>query len=98
MRKVELHPEVFSELEQSRAWYGKQVRGLGHEFLDEVDQAMAAIEHRPQSWPTYISGTHRFLLHRFPFGIIYHYDSESIHTLAVMHLHRRPGCWKRRIF
>jgi hypothetical protein len=98
MRKVELHPEVFSELEQSRAWYDEQARGLGQEFLDEVDQAMMAIEQRPQSWPNYIAGTHRFLLHRFPFGIIYRYDRESSHILAVMHLHRKPGYWKGRAF
>jgi toxin ParE1/3/4 len=49
-------------------------------------------------WPFIGPGVRRCLLHRFPFGIIYHIDEENNHLfiLAVMNLHRDPGYWTDR--
>ena len=41
--RIEIHPEVYNELEQSRSWYENQAKGLGIEFLDEVDRAINLI-------------------------------------------------------
>jgi hypothetical protein len=34
---------------------------------------------------------------RFPFGVVYEIESENISVIAIMHLRRRPGYWKRRV-
>jgi hypothetical protein len=41
--QIEIHPEVYKELEASKAWYEEQSRGLGDRFLNEIDLAMAVI-------------------------------------------------------
>lgn len=96
MRAVKLHSAVYTELEAARSWYEAQSAELGSEFLDEVDLAIEIIQQSPHTWPVYIKQTRRFLLHRFPYGIIYQYDEASIRIFAVAHLRRKPGYWKGR--
>ncbi len=65
MLRVDVHSEVYVELEQSRAWYENQAKGLGIEFLDEVDRAINLIRQFPNTWSLYCGGTRRLLLHGF---------------------------------
>lgn len=97
--KIKLHPEAFLELEAARDWYEKEADNLGVDFLDEVDLALKMIRENPKVWPVYygIQNVHRFLVHRFPFGIIYRYLDEIIEIVAVGHLYRKPGYWKNRL-
>ncbi len=95
--QVEIHPEVYKELEASKNWYEEQSRGLGNRFLDEVDHAIAVISEYPETWLAYVSGTRRFLLHRFPFAIVYLHNETKISVLALMHFKRKPGYWKKRV-
>jgi plasmid stabilization system protein ParE len=99
MRNVEVHPAVYVEMENARAWYESQRVNLGNDFLAEVDRAIESIRESPDLWPVYYgeSGVRRMLLHRFPFSIIYRAKGTVIQVVAVMHLRRRPGYWKKRI-
>lgn len=61
--------------------------------------AQAELNHAPTLWPLMDdSQARRCLIHRFPYGVIYALDEEEteILILAVMHLHREPGCWSER--
>jgi plasmid stabilization system protein ParE len=42
------------------------------------------------------SGIRRVLVTRFPYQIVYRYDSTEVVILAFAHLKRRPGFWKHR--
>ena len=97
MLQIEIHPEVYKELEASKAWYEGQSRGLGDRFLNEIDLAMAVISEYPETWPAYVSGTRRFLLHRFPFAIVYLHNETKITVVALMHFRHKPGYWKTRV-
>jgi hypothetical protein len=98
MHPIDVHPDVYEELEFARQWYADRSIVLGDEFLDEIDFAMQAIQKAPETWPTYkwVEGTRHFLVHRFPFCIYYRLSAEIIQVIAVGHLHRRPGYWKSR--
>jgi len=98
MISVRLHPDAFAELNAAFQWYEEKTPGLGREFLDEVDNALAVIRETPTTWPVFddSSGVRRFLLHRFPFGVLYHEQPSSIYVIAIMHLRRRPGYWRIR--
>jgi len=39
----------------------------------------------------------RFLVRRFPYGLLYRNEPTAIFIVAVMHLRRRPGYWKGRV-
>lgn len=83
MLKIDVHPDVYAELEDSRSWYEERARNLGNEFIDEVDRAIKAVQQAPMLWPWYDEqqGIRRFLIHRFPYAIIYktHFISHSNH-------------------
>lgn len=98
MLQIEIHPEVYNELEQAWSWYEDRARGLGIKFLDEVDRAINTIQQFPNTWPPYFEATRRFLLHRFPFAIVYRHKKNKIQVFALMHLRRKPGYWKERKF
>lgn len=97
MTRIEILSEAYKELESARQWYEERSRGLGGKFLDEVDWGMNAIRDFPDTWPLYIHGTRRVLLHRFPFAIVYLYDGEKVYVIALMHLRRKPGYWGNRV-
>lgn len=94
---LEFHPEALAELERAKAWYSTQRRGLGEAFFQEITTAISRIREAPNTWPEYQRGTRRFLVHRFPFAVIYGQRSTGLLVVAVMHLKRRPGYWKERL-
>lgn len=98
MRRIIIHPDADRELEQAQTWYEERVAGLGAKFFSEIESAALNIQSSPDTWPNYVKGTRRFLVHRFPFAIVYRHDDQLIQVIAVMHLKRRPGYWARRQF
>ena len=78
------------EFDDAYAWYNEQADGLGKEFLDESDRAVRRIVAFPLSCPEIEPGLRRCLLARFPYGLVYGLDGDTIVVVAVEHLHRRP--------
>ena len=39
----------------------------------------------------------RHFTDRFPYGVIYLVEPDHIRIVAVMHLHREPGYWRKRV-
>jgi len=99
MSKIEVHPDVYAELENSRSWYEERSRNLGIEFLDEIDRAIESVRQAATMWPWYdeYQGLRRFLVHRFPYALIYRITSSAIQIIAAMHLRRHPDYWKSRM-
>jgi plasmid stabilization system protein ParE len=99
MYSVDVHPDVYAELEHSRAWYEERADSLGTEFLREVDRAISTVRDAPTIWPFHNEdrGIRRYLVHRFPYGVIYRISNLTIQIVAVMHLRRHPDYWRRRI-
>ena len=97
--KVKAHPHVYDELAYYRSWYDSKARNLGTEYLNEVDYAIEKIIESPDTWPWYDKeiGARKFLVHRFPFGVIYRKKAGAIEILAVADLRRKPGYWKERL-
>ena len=94
---LEFHPDAFGELEQAKRWYDRQRQGLGEAFFQEISAAIAHIQESPYTWPEFRQGTRRFLIHRFPFAVIYSHSGNNVLVVAVMHLKRRPDYWRSRL-
>jgi plasmid stabilization system protein ParE len=97
MRKLEYHPDIHQELSDAYNWYELKSEGLGEDFLKELDHAFSLIQNTPRTWPVISGKFRRFLLKRFPYGVIYQIKEDCIFILAVMHLSRKPDYWKKRI-
>lgn len=77
-------------------FYEARSHGLGADFLDEVERSVETIASHPHTAPVLKGGIRRRLLKRFPFGILYAVEPDTVVVLAVMHLRRRPGYWESR--
>ncbi len=91
--KIRISRLAQKEIDDAVAWYEDQSPGLGIRFLDEFDRSVRRIVTYPQSCKEIEPGLRRCLLSRYPFGIIYGIDDETIVIVAVAHLHREPRYW-----
>ncbi|MFQ5707330.1 MAG: type II toxin-antitoxin system RelE/ParE family toxin [bacterium] len=96
MHRIEIHHEAEKEIRAASQYYEKRVRGLGDQFLREIEDGFAQIQEFPMAWPVYQGESRRYSLKRFPYGLVYRIESESIIILAVTHLHQKPGYWQSR--
>lgn len=96
MKPLRFHEEAEAELTEAARYYESQSLGLGTAFLLAVEVSTARIQANPQASPLVSREVHRKLLERFPYGVLYVIEPDRIRVLAVAHLKRRPGYWRRR--
>ena len=94
--------EAAAELEEATAWYDQQRPGLGDEFLEAVDEALAFIANWPRTGrpvpdvpPDLL--IRRAPVRRFPYHIVYLEMPGAIRILAFAHDRRSPGYWRTRV-
>ncbi len=92
-----LHPEAWLEIEAADDWYLQRSLDASAGFIAAVSDAFESISQAPQRWPKYLHGTRRFVLHRFPFSIVYLDAPGALSIVAVAHNKRKPGYWKQRV-
>lgn len=78
------------ELDDAVDWYNEQADNLRKELLDELDRAVSRSVAFPMSCPEIEPGLRRCLLARFPYGLVYSLEGDTIVVVAVAHLHREP--------
>jgi plasmid stabilization system protein ParE len=94
---VRFLPLARQELDDAFAWYEGQSSDLGIRFLDEIDRVLRRIIAFPGACTVIAPDIHRALVNRFPYGIIYGIDQETVVVLALAHLHREPRYWIDRL-
>jgi len=97
MLEIQYHADIYHELRDAYNWYESQSPGLGEDFLHELDRAFSLIQNMPKTWPIISVNLRRFLLKRFPYGVIYSVKKDCIFVVAVMHLSRKPDYWRKRL-
>ena len=85
------------EVDDAVLWYDSQSQDLGTQFLDDLDRTIRRIAAFPLSCTEIEPDLRRCLFTRFPYGIIYGIDSDTVIVVAVAHLHRKPRYWIDRI-
>jgi len=97
MKPTVFHPEATMEMVDAARFYEERVEGLGEDFLAEVVAAEQAVQTSPNLWPPFRLGSRRYLLHRFPYSMVYWDLPDHIWILAIAHASRRPLYWKSRV-
>lgn len=95
--KVEFLEAAQAELDETFNWYEAQQTGLGMQFLTEFDAAIRRLSGYPKSYALLTSDVRRCLIKRFPYGVLYGIDADTIVIVAVAHLHRKPNYWLERL-
>jgi hypothetical protein len=95
--KIEFHPEAYQEMLESARFYEERSQGLGADFLAAVEETTYRIQELPEAGAIERGGLRKRLVSGFPFSILYEPLQDNIFIVAVMHQHRRPGYWKKRL-
>src|SRR3954464_6434857 len=95
--RVIFHPEAQAEMIEQARYYENKSEGLGADFLDAVEDATRRIAQSPSAGPIEHVNIRKRLVSGFPFTILYKVQSDRIYIAAVMHQHRRPGYWLKRV-
>jgi plasmid stabilization system protein ParE len=93
--KLLVDPEALVEA-RNAAFYEDSQPGLGKAFLASVEVATEEIVRHPLMWRRIKGRFRRYLIPRFPYGLIYAIHENTIYVAAVMHLKRKPGYWIAR--
>ena len=64
--------------------------------LSEVRRAAGVLLAYPRFGHRFSKRLRRILVRRFPYGLVYRVEPDAIFIVAVAHLRRRPGYWRRR--
>ena len=67
--------------------------GIAFGTSTEFDAAIRRIVAYPKSYALLGSDIRRCLIKRFPYGVLYGIDTDTIVIVAVAHLHRKPNYW-----
>lgn len=70
--------EVLAEYIAAGQYYNGKVSGLGEAFADEIEAGIRAIVASPQTWGVVADDVRRFLIRRFPYGIYYTIENDTI--------------------
>jgi hypothetical protein len=83
------------ELFRAADQYDRKLAGLGDRFLNEVTTTLRFIKDYPKARPDAAGGIWLWPMRRFPYGVLYILEADTIIILAIGHLHRGPTYWRR---
>ena len=95
--EIIIRPEAEQDLTAVFDWYEDRRRGLGFDFLLQVDAALRLIARDPEMWAAGYRGTRKHLIKRFPYKIIYIIEKPKIIIIGVIHGRRSPMMIQKRI-
>ncbi|WP_367155173.1 type II toxin-antitoxin system RelE/ParE family toxin [Methylomonas sp. HYX-M1] len=92
---------VFTELARLELldaidYYELEFSGLGKRFQQEVKSAIKRIIQYPDAWPSERNGIRKYVMHKFPYKLIYSLEQDHILIIVVAHQHRKPDYWVDR--
>lgn len=78
------------DIELAFAWYERQRRGLGFEFLDCVEIAVRSIQDNSNMFRVYYSSYRGCVIRRFPFSIFYTIEDNEIVVHSIFDTRQDP--------
>jgi hypothetical protein len=101
-KSLRIDAEAEEEIAYALDRYEKEREGLGVAFWTELSLAIETLENPgPECGPVIglppELGVRRKLLSRFPYAIVFVEGDAFVRIISVMHGHRRPGYWRRRL-
>jgi hypothetical protein len=96
MTPITILHEAEIELWEAVQFYEGRCAGLGLDFEKEIKAAIELIRRSPDRWPLQPDGTRRYLIHRFPYFIVYLEDKGPVWVIAFAHCRRKPAYWSGR--
>src|ERR1700744_2315261 len=78
------------------SWYEDQRPGLGKDFELCLEAGLNKIKQYPLLFQKRYKNLHIYFIERFPYGIHYLIEGDTIKVFGVFHTSRNPARWKIR--
>lgn len=92
--KIKFFPSAQAELDAAFGYYEQQAEGLGPQFAEEIQQAIARILRFPNSWTKLSGHTRRCTCRRFPYSVVYQIRDNNLFIVSIMHMKKEPNSWR----
>ncbi|MDM8539484.1 type II toxin-antitoxin system RelE/ParE family toxin [Desulfococcaceae bacterium HSG9] len=92
-----IKPEAEEDLSETFEWYEEKRKGLGYDFLLQIDAGLRLIENNPLAFRERYKGTRRHIIKRFPYIIVYRVEDLKVIVLGVLYGGRDPRWIKKKI-
>ncbi len=93
----DFHPEAEAEYLEAIHRYDEVSIELGNRFVAEVETGIARVLQNQLWFKQVARRVRRCLLQTFPYGLLFEEEENRVFIVAVMHLHRHPDYWKKRM-
>ena len=87
---LEIQQEAVIDIQEAFEWYEIQKAGLGFEFIEEVENALANISEHPKFYTAINRFFRRIKIKRFPYLIIYEIENDLVIINSVPHARKKP--------
>ena len=94
---LEVTPIALAEIDEIANWYDGARAGVGTDFLLCIEDAMEKIQRHPDAYQIVFAEVRRKSIARFSYAIFFRISKKHIEVLGVIHHHRDPISWKKRI-
>ena len=94
--KIDILEIARREYDEAKEFYEIEQPGLGAQFEEQIRHSPLRIQQYPQAWPPERKEIRRYLVHKFPYKILYSVQHNTMVVLAFAHLHRQPDYWVDR--
>ena len=78
-------------------YYEMELEGLGVRFKEEVKRVIRIIKNMPDIGPPESENIRKYILHKFPYKVLYSIEKDHLYIIAIAHMHREPRYWINRI-
>jgi plasmid stabilization system protein ParE len=97
VKTLRIHEGARREANLATVWYAERSLSTGRRFRDELLSGFKAAAAAPLRYPSYLRGTRRVLLKKFPYFIVFLDGPDEVTIVAVAHAKRKPGYWRKRV-
>lgn len=93
--RIVIRIEAEVDITEAAIWYERQQAGLGHDFLAEVESAIASAAENPFRYPCLrrMPEVRRVLTRRFPYRVFFIRRADAIVVFRVLHGARHDREW-----
>jgi plasmid stabilization system protein ParE len=88
--KLEIRPLARTEIWEAYDWYELQRKGLGEEFLNELESFYTRLQHNPSSYGFYDKPVRQGKIDRFPYVVVFEIVEETIVVYSVFMTRQNP--------
>ena len=93
----DFHPDALAEYEAAARYYAAIDEELQLRFIQSIEESIESILESPGRWRVLDEGIRRYVVHVFPYGVLYTIENGDLLIVAVMHFSREPGYWNDRV-